>query len=278
MVELKNITKKYKDITVVNNVSLNINKGDFISIVGQSGSGKSQLLYLLGGLSTPTSGEIIVEGFDIAKYKDKALSSYRRNTVGFIFQDFKLDGFKTALENVIEPMIFKGVNYTERKKKAIEVLNSVGLKDNINQLANTMSGGQMQRVAIARALINEPKMLLADEPTGSLDSKSGEEIMELLRNLNNKGYTIIMVTHNLEQTKYANKIINIKDGEIVDLEKDNIYGSLREHMLLDIVKNYFNDKDLFEFCKKVIGSNDENTKDLVNTIKEKIKLIKEKVE
>lgn len=269
MVEVKNLIKKFKDTTVVDNISLNIKRGEFVTIVGQSGSGKSQLMYLLGGLSTPTSGEIIVEGKNISKYKDKDLSVYRRNTVGFIFQDFKLDGLKTALENVIEPTIFKGTHHVERKKRAIEALTNVGLKDNLHQLVNTLSGGQQQRVAIARALINQPKILLADEPTGSLDSKSGEEIMNLLKSLNEKGYTIIMVTHNLEQTKYADRVIKIKDGKIVDSESDNIYGSAREHMLLEIIKKEFDDKDLFENCKKIITSNNDETKKLVKAIKEK---------
>ena len=269
MVEVKNLIKKFNDTTVVDNISLNIKRGEFVTIVGQSGSGKSQLMYLLGGLSTPTSGEIIVEGKNISKYKDKDLSIYRRNTVGFIFQDFKLDGLKTALENVIEPTIFKGTHHIERKKRAIEALTNVGLKDNLNQLVNTLSGGQQQRVAIARALINQPKILLADEPTGSLDSKSGEEIMNLLKSLNDKGYTIIMVTHNLEQTKYADRVIKIKDGKIVDSESDNIYGSIREHMLLDIIRKEFDDKELFEYCKKIIASNNDETKELIKTIKEK---------
>lgn len=268
MVEIKNLIKKFNNTTVVNNVSLNIKRGEFVTIVGQSGSGKSQLMYLLGGLSTPTSGQIVVEGKDISKYKDKELSNYRKNTVGFIFQDFKLDGLKTALENVIEPTIFKGTHHVERKRKAIEALTSVGLKDNLNQIVNTLSGGQQQRVAIARALINQPKILLADEPTGSLDSKSGEEIMNLLKSLNDKGYTIIMVTHNLEQTKYADKVIRIKDGEIVDSESDNIYGSIREHMLLDIIRNEFGDKELFKNCKKIISSNDDNAKKLIKVIKD----------
>ena len=269
MVEVKNLIKKFNDTTVVDNISLNIKRGEFVTIVGQSGSGKSQLMYLLGGLSTPTSGEIIVEGKNISKYKDKDLSIYRRNTVGFIFQDFKLDGLKTALENVIEPTIFKGTHHIERKKRAIEALTNVGLKDNLNQLVNTLSGGQQQRVAIARALINQPKILLADEPTGSLDSKSGEEIMNLLKSLNDKGYTIIMVTHNLEQTKYADRVIKIKDGKIVDSESDNIYGSAREHMLLDIIRKEFDDKELFEYCKKIIASNNDETKELIKNIKEK---------
>lgn len=268
MVEIKNLVKKFNNTTVVNNVSLNIKRGEFVTIIGQSGSGKSQLMYLLGGLSTPTSGQIVVEGKDISKYKDKELSNYRKNTVGFIFQDFKLDGLKTALENVIEPTIFKGTHHVERKRKAIEALTSVGLKDNLNQIVNTLSGGQQQRVAIARALINQPKILLADEPTGSLDSKSGEEIMNLLKSLNDKGYTIIMVTHNLEQTKYADKVIRIKDGEIIDAESDNIYGSIREHMLLDIIRNEFGDKELFENCKKIISSNDDNAKKLIKVIKD----------
>lgn len=280
MVELKNLIKKFNETTVVDNISLNIKRGEFVAIVGQSGSGKSQLMYLLGGLSTPTSGQIIVEGKDISKYKDSGLSTYRKDTVGFIFQDFKLDGLKTALENVIEPTIFKGINHMERKRRAIEVLKNVGLGDYLHQTVNTMSGGQQQRVAIARSLINQPKILLADEPTGSLDSKSGEEIMSLLKELNRKGYTIIMVTHNLEQTKYVDRVIRIKDGKILNTENDdnNICGSIREHKLLDIIRKNFDDKELFDVCKKIIDNDDTETKELVDTIKEKILSIQNKGE
>lgn len=221
MIEIKNLTKTYseglEDSVVVNDVNLKINKGEFIAIVGQSGSGKSKLLHLLGGLDTPTKGEIIVFGKNITKFKDKDKSKYRRDTIGFVFQDFILEGEKTVLDNVMMPMIFAGVDHNTRKQIALECLDKVNLKDRANDKANILSGGQKQRVAIARALVNNPKILLADEPTGNLDSKNGQEIMELLKDLNKKGYTIIMVTHNMEQSLEADKIVKIKDGAITSI-------------------------------------------------------------
>lgn len=224
MIEMKNLTKTYTDglteSTVVDDINLKIDKGEFVAIVGQSGSGKSKLLHLLGGLDTPTKGEIIVFGKNISLFKDKEKSKYRRDTIGFVFQDFILEGEKSVLDNVMMPMVFAGVDHETRKKIALECLQKVNMEDRAKDKTNILSGGQKQRVAIARALVNSPKILLADEPTGNLDSKNGKEIMGLLKDLNKKGYTIIMVTHNTEQSLQADKVVKIIDGKIISVSKN----------------------------------------------------------
>jgi putative ABC transport system ATP-binding protein len=218
MIEVKNVSKKYKMgkevVTALNDVTVKINDGEFVAIVGPSGSGKSTLMHLVGGLDSPTSGNIYVDGNDISKLKDKAKSKYRNQTIGFVFQAFNLENTQTALENVMMPLIFAGISVKERKQKAKTALEMVGLGDQIKHKPNEMSGGQRQRVSIARALVNQPQIIFADEPTGNLDSKNGELIMKLLNDLNEKGYTIIMVTHNMEEAKKAKRLITIKDGEI----------------------------------------------------------------
>lgn len=218
MIEVKNVSKTYQMgkevVTALNNVTVKINDGEFVAIVGPSGSGKSTLMHLVGGLDTPTSGSVFVDGKDISKFKDKEMSKYRNQTIGFVFQAFNLENTQTALENVMMPLIFAGMSSKERKEKAKKSLELVGLADKIKHKPNEMSGGQRQRVSIARALVNEPQIIFADEPTGNLDSKNGELIMKLLNDLNKKGYTIIMVTHNEEEAKKANRKITIKDGEI----------------------------------------------------------------
>jgi len=226
MIEVKNVSKTYKMgkevVTALNNVTVKINDGEFVAIVGPSGSGKSTLMHLVGGLDTPTSGSVFVDGKDISKFKDKEMSKYRNQTIGFVFQAFNLENTQTALENVMMPLIFAGMSSKERKEKARKSLEIVGLADKIKHKPNEMSGGQRQRVSIARALVNEPQIIFADEPTGNLDSKNGELIMKLLNDLNKKGYTIIMVTHNEEEAKKAKRTITIKDGEIQGGSLDEI--------------------------------------------------------
>ncbi|AGK95134.1 ABC transporter ATP-binding protein [Clostridium pasteurianum] len=226
MIEVKNVSKTYKMgkeiVTALDNVNVRINDGEFVAIVGPSGSGKSTLMHLVGGLDTPTSGSIYVDGKDISKLKDKYMSIYRNETIGFVFQAFNLENTQTALENVMMPLIFAGVGGRERKEKAKNALEMVGLGDKIRHRPTEMSGGQRQRVSIARALVNEPKIIFADEPTGNLDSKNGELIMNLLTDLNEKGYTIIMVTHNMDEAKNSKRIIKIKDGQVQEVSKDEI--------------------------------------------------------
>jgi len=226
MIEVKNVSKIYKmgkeEFAALNNVSLKINEGDFLAIVGPSGSGKSTLMHLIGGLDTPTSGSINIEGKDISKLKDRQMAKYRNSTIGFVFQSFNLENTQTALENVMMPLIFAGVSGKERKLKAITALKMVDLEDKMKNKPTEMSGGQRQRVSIARALVNSPKIIFADEPTGNLDSKNGANVMDLLKNLNKKGYTIIMVTHNTEDAKEAKRIIKIRDGEVQEVTRDEI--------------------------------------------------------
>ena len=226
MIEIKNVSKTYKmgkeTVKALDNVSLRIDKGDFMAIVGPSGSGKSTLMHLIGGLDTPTDGSILLNGADISKLKDKAMAKYRSEEIGFVFQSFNLENTQTALENVMMPLMFAGVSGKIRKEKALNALKLVGLEDKIKNRPMEMSGGQRQRVSIARALVNDPHIVFADEPTGNLDTKNGIAIMELLHELNRKGYTIVMVTHNMDQAREAARIIKIRDGKLQEVDKHEI--------------------------------------------------------
>lgn len=218
MIEIKDIVKKYQmgkeTIIALNNVSLKINEGEFVAIIGPSGSGKSTMMHIIGGLDTPTSGSVLFDGSDISKYKDKDMAKFRNQEIGFVFQAFNLENTQTALENVMMPLIFSGMSKSERKVKAMKALEQVELASLSNHKPSEMSGGQRQRVSIARALVNNPKIIFADEPTGNLDSKTGDNIMKLFHDLNDKGYTFIMVTHNPEEAAKAKRIVNIRDGNI----------------------------------------------------------------
>ena len=219
MIEINGVSKVYKmgkeQVTALNDVSLKIEKGEFVAIIGPSGSGKSTLMHIIGGLDTPTTGNVYIEGNDISRLKDKQLSNYRNTKIGFVFQAFNLENSQTALENVMMPLIFAGVSKKERKKRALEALEQVGLAHLAKHKPNEMSGGQRQRVSIARALINNPEIIFADEPTGNLDSKSGQSIMNLFKEINKKGYTVIMVTHNPNEAEKAERVIKIMDGSII---------------------------------------------------------------
>ena len=219
MIEVKNVTKIYKmgkeTVVALNNVSLNIDKGKFVAIVGPSGSGKSTIMHIIGGLDSPTEGHVYFDNKDISKYKDKEKAKFRNSEIGFVFQAFNLENTQTALENVMMPLIFSGSSKKNRKSKAGKALELVELGHLKNHKPNEMSGGQRQRVSIARALVNDPKIIFADEPTGNLDSKTGENIMNLFKDLNNQGYTIIMVTHNMEEAEKAKRVVRIKDGNII---------------------------------------------------------------
>ncbi|GAA0740295.1 ABC transporter ATP-binding protein [Clostridium oceanicum] len=226
MIEIKNVSKIYtmgnEQVIALDSISTKIKDGEFIAIVGPSGSGKSTLMHLVGGLDTPTKGKILVDGNDISELKDSAMSKYRNEKIGFVFQSFNLENTQTALENVMMPLIFAGISDKERKAKAKKALEMVGLGDKIKHKPMEMSGGQRQRVSVARALVNSPQIIFADEPTGNLDSKTGESIMELLKNLNKEGYTIIMVTHNTEHTKDVSRVIKIRDGKIQEDDTNEI--------------------------------------------------------
>lgn len=218
MIEVRGISKVYKmgkeKVVALQDVSLKVDKGEFVAIIGPSGSGKSTLMHLIGGLDSPTVGNVFIEGQDISKLKDKQLSKYRNEKIGFVFQAFNLENTQTALENVMMPLIFAGISKKERKERALKALEQVGLSEFVKHKPNEMSGGQRQRVSVARALVNNPEIIFADEPTGNLDSKSGENIMQLFRDINAKGYTVIMVTHNPVEANKARRVIKIMDGEI----------------------------------------------------------------
>ena len=220
MLELKNISKTYKTInleqTALNNVSLKFRQNEFVSILGPSGSGKTTLLNIVGGLDKYTSGDLIINGISTKKYTDRDWDTYRNHRIGFVFQSYNLIPHQTALSNVEMALTLSGVSKIERKKRAIEVLKKVGLEKHMNKRPNQMSGGQMQRIAIARALINNPDILLADEPTGALDSETSIQIMDLLKEIA-KEKLVIMVTHNPDlASQYSNRIIKILDGKIID--------------------------------------------------------------
>lgn len=219
MIELKNVTKTYElggeKIFALDHVNLKVDKGDFIAIVGPSGSGKSTLANVIGGLDMPDEGEVLVDGVNIAKIDDAQLSNYRNKKIGFVFQSYNLHPTYTALENVMVPLIFSRVSPKEREKRAFDCLKAVGLDDRIKHRSNQLSGGQRQRVCIARALANNPEVIIADEPTGNLDSKKGAEIVDILKQLNSKaGITLVVISHDQSVAKQAKKIITIKDGRI----------------------------------------------------------------
>lgn len=219
MLEVKNIVKTYVtgelEFTALKNINLKIQKGEFTSIMGPSGSGKSTFMNILGCLDNQYEGEYILNGKDISDLKDDDLAHIRNKDIGFVFQAFNLLPRMTLLENVELPMIYAGIPLKERKRKAIEALEKVGLGDRIKHKSNEISGGQKQRVAIARAIVNNPKVIMADEPTGNLDTKSSVEIMKIFQDLNEEGATVVMVTHEEDIARYTKRIVKFTDGEII---------------------------------------------------------------
>ena len=213
----KSYTLGASEVEVLNNINLTIKEGEFVSIMGPSGSGKSTLLYMIGGLDKPTKGDIKVGGATIAKMHDKQESIMRRRTIGFVFQFYNLIPKLTVEENIMLPVLLDGKKPKEYKQKLEKIIEIVGLTDRRHHTPRELSGGQQQRVAIARALMNEPNIILADEPTGNLDSKAGTEIMQLLKDINKEqGKTIVMVTHSKEAASFGQRIINIKDGKVCE--------------------------------------------------------------
>jgi putative ABC transport system ATP-binding protein len=215
-IELSRVTRTYhlggEEFNALNHVDLSIENGAFVAITGPSGSGKSTLANIIGGLDRPTSGTVTVDGQDLSKMKDGALSSFRNKAIGFVFQSFNLKNDSTALENVILPLIFAGMSRKQRKTRAAECLDRVGMGDRLRHLPNQLSGGQRQRVAIARALANQPGLIIADEPTGNLDSVRGGEVIEMLTDLNRGGITLLVITHDSDVARHAHRMIEVRDG------------------------------------------------------------------
>lgn len=220
LVKLVNINKVFETGDVpfqaLQNINITIKKGDFVAIIGPSGSGKSTLMNILGLLDKPTSGEYELDGHNTAHLKENTLAELRNKKIGFVFQSFNLLTRTSALDNVALPLIYSGVSRSERLKRATESLKEVGLDEKLKSHPNQLSGGQQQRVAIARALVTNPEIILADEPTGNLDSKNGEEIMKLFHELHKMGRTIILITHDPEVAANAPKVIKIRDGKVVE--------------------------------------------------------------
>jgi putative ABC transport system ATP-binding protein len=218
VIEINSLSKIYRtgktDFKALNSVSLKIHKGDFVAIMGPSGSGKSTLMNIIGCLDRPTSGTIIIDGEDISTVTDNQLAEIRGRKIGFIFQKFNLIPTMNALKNVSLPMVFLGGSKADRDRRASELLGKVGLTNWATHRPNELSGGQQQRVAIARSLSNNPAIILADEPTGNLDTKTGAQIMEMLIALNREGKTILLVTHAVALKRFANRVVNMLDGEI----------------------------------------------------------------
>jgi len=221
MIEVKNITKIYRagdvETKVLKGISFSIDEGEFVAIIGPSGSGKSTFMHILGCLDAPTSGQYFFEGKDISKLSDDELADIRKKKIGFVFQSFNLLPRTSVLRNVILPLTYANIPKGKREEIARKALLSAGLEEkHFNHLSNQLSGGEMQRVAIARALVNNPSLILADEPTGNLDSKTGEVVLEIFEKLNGQGRTVILITHEKYIAGHAKRIISLKDGEMVE--------------------------------------------------------------
>lgn len=226
ILELKNVFKNYyrgkTEIPVLNDINLSVEEGEYLAIMGPSGSGKTTLMNLIGCLDTPSSGEYLLNGRKINELDDNALADIRNREIGFVFQNFHLLPKMNALDNVALPLLYAGVSQKERRERAAEALKAVGLEERVQFFPNQLSGGQCQRVAIARAMVTNPKLLLADEPTGALDTAAGDQIMEIFRELSDKGMTIIMITHELAVAERADKICRILDGRLLIPENEGV--------------------------------------------------------
>ncbi len=224
VVEMSNVTKTYGEgssiVKALDGVDIRIKKGEFVSIVGASGSGKSTMMNLIGCLDRPTTGVVKVAGKDLSELNDKKLTSLRNYAIGFVFQSFFLLPKTDALDNVATPLFYRGVPAKEARFRAMEMLTKLGMEDRYSHQSTELSGGQQQRVAIARALVTEPSLILADEPTGALDSKTGKQVMDLFADLNDEGKTIVLITHDLDVAKRATRRITLKDGKVINDERD----------------------------------------------------------
>ncbi len=229
LIELKNITKIYRlgseDVVALNNISLNIEKGEFVSIIGPSGSGKSTLMHILGCLESPTSGDYLFDGVNVKDFQDSQMAYMRNRKIGFVFQSYNLLPQFNVLQNVALPLVYSGIKPKERERMAIEALKSANLTHRNRHRPSELSGGERQRVAIARAIVNQPDLILADEPTGNLDQKVGRDIISLFLSLNKeKNVTVVLVTHDMNVANVARRIVRILDGKIMD-DRENKGGS-----------------------------------------------------
>lgn len=226
LLQLKDIDKDYMQdklpVPVLKKINFNVSDGEYVAIMGPSGSGKSTMMNIIGCLDKQTAGEFLFDGTDIAQCSDKQLSIIRNKKIGFVFQNFNLMPRQSAEENVELPLLYAGVKKSERRKRAKEALIRVGLEERMYFKPTQLSGGQKQRVAIARAIVNKPRLLLADEPTGALDTKSGDQVMELFKELNDEGVTIVMITHEPEIAQCAKRIVYIRDGELFAREGESL--------------------------------------------------------
>ncbi|MCG7540795.1 ABC transporter ATP-binding protein [Pseudoalteromonas sp. CO348] len=224
MIKLTNLNRVFRtqdvETTALNDINLTVNEGEFVAIMGPSGCGKSTLLSILGMLDSPSSGQFEFAGTDIAGYSEKQLSQLRKASIGFVFQSFNLIDELTVFENVELPLQYQNISKSERKQRVEQILKRVAIDHRADHLPQQLSGGQQQRVAVARALVINPKLILADEPTGNLDSKNGEEVMAMLRELNREGTTVIMVTHSEKEGSYADRLVRLLDGQVM-LDKAN---------------------------------------------------------
>ena len=220
VIELRGVTRTYKlgdeTLHALDNVSFTVKPGEFVAITGPSGSGKSTLANVIGGLDTPSSGTVLVDGQDLSHIHDNKLSAYRHKHIGFIFQSFNLQGTNTAMENVMLPLVFARMKNKDRKARAKECLVAVGLGDRLKHKPGQLSGGQRQRVSVARALATKPSIIIADEPTGNLDSARGQEIMKLLHELNKQGITLLVITHDMNVAHSAGRVVEIHDGKLTE--------------------------------------------------------------
>ncbi|MEC1262303.1 ABC transporter ATP-binding protein [Bacillus swezeyi] len=224
MIEFSQVKKSYQigreTVDVLKGIDMKIKQGEYLSIMGPSGSGKSTIMNIIGCLDRPTSGVYSLDGENVSSYGEKELAVVRNRAIGFVFQQFQLLPRLNAMKNVELPMIYSGIPKKERRERAERALEKVGLKDRMHHMPNELSGGQKQRVAIARATVNEPKLILADEPTGALDTKTGHAVMEQFTELNEEGTTVVLVTHEPEIADYTSRIIMVRDGEIISAERE----------------------------------------------------------
>lgn len=222
MIELKNISKNYGNFFALSDVNLHMSEGEFVAIVGESGSGKSTLLNLIGQIDIPSDGEIIINGKNATKLPEKEVAALRNKYFGFVFQSFFLEPTYTVAQNVEIPLLLAGLKKGERAERVSAALRKVGMLDKAGNKASDLSGGEQQRVAIARAIVNDPPVIIADEPCGNLDTKNGDGVMALLQELNGEGKTVLMVTHSAEHAKWAKRIIRLCDGKVISDERSNL--------------------------------------------------------